>query len=84
MTAEPFAATIAAELRRTAERHPSVAAVHFHGRDYPYAEWDGYADRFARALLAAGLRKGDRLALLLPPVPQYLFCYLGAARVGVM
>src|SRR5215470_11636469 len=79
-----FAPTIAAELRRTAARHPSVPAFHFHGRDYSYAEWDAYADRFARALLAQGLRKGDRLVLLLPPIPQYLFCYLGAARIGVI
>src|SRR5262245_65243936 len=79
-----FAPTIAAELRRTALRHPGVAAFHFHGRDYSYAEWDAYADRFARALLAAGLRKGDRLVLLLPPIPEYLFCYLGAARIGVI
>lgn len=79
-----FAPTIAVELRRTAARHPRVAAFHFHGRDYSYAEWDAYADRFARALLAAGLRKGDRLVLLLPPIPEYLFCYLGAARIGAI
>jgi acyl-CoA synthetase (AMP-forming)/AMP-acid ligase II len=79
-----FADTIAGELRRTPARHPAVAAFHFHGRDYTYAEWDAYADRFARALLAAGLRKGDRLVLLLPPIPEYLFCYLGAARIGVI
>jgi acyl-CoA synthetase (AMP-forming)/AMP-acid ligase II len=79
-----FAPTIAAELRRTAQRHPTVAAFHFHGRDYTYADWDAYADRFASALLAAGLGKGDRLVLLLPPIPEYLFCYLGAARIGVI
>jgi acyl-CoA synthetase (AMP-forming)/AMP-acid ligase II len=79
-----FADTIAAELRRTAQCHPAVPAFHFHDRDYPYAEWDAEADRFARALLAAGCRKGDRLVLLLPPVPEYAFCYLGAARVGVI
>lgn len=79
-----FASTIAAELRRTAARHPDVAAFHFHGRDVTYADWDRYADRFARALLAAGLRRGDRLGLLLPPIPEYLLCYLGAARIGVL
>ena len=79
-----YASTIAAELRRTATRHASVAAIHFRDRDYSWAEWDAYADRFARGLLAAGLRKGDRIALLLPPIPEYLFCYLGAARIGVL
>ncbi|MGH7787169.1 MAG: class I adenylate-forming enzyme family protein [Candidatus Binatia bacterium] len=79
-----FADTVADELRRTAVRHPEVAAFHFHGRDRTYAEWDAAADRFARALLAAGLGAGDRIVLLLPPIPEYLFLYLGAARVGVI
>jgi len=79
-----FALTIAGELRRTAQRHPGVAAFHFRGHDITYADWDAYADRFARALLAAGVRKGDRIGLLLPAVPEYLLCYLGAARIGVL
>lgn len=76
--------SLAAALRRTAARHPDVAAVHFHGRDRTYAEWDAAADRFARGLLAAGVRRGDRVVLLLPPIPEYLFCYLGAARIGAI
>ena len=67
-----FAPTLAAELRRTAQRHPDVPAVHFHGRDHTYAEWDAAADRFARGLLAAGVRRGDRIVLLLPAIPDYL------------
>jgi len=76
--------TLSAALRRAATEHPSVIAIHFHGRDHSYATWDAAADRFARALLAAGVRRGDRLVLLLPPIPQYLFCYLGAARIGAI
>ena len=76
--------TLASTLRRTAAAHPAVAAVHFHGRDVTYAEWDAAADRFARGLLAAGVRRGDRMVLLLPPIPAYLFCYLGAARIGAI
>jgi len=81
---EGFAQTIGEELRRTAREHPNVAAFHFHGRDYTYAEWETYSRRFAGALLARGLRPGDRLGLLLPPIPEYMFCYLGAARIGVI
>jgi len=79
-----FASTIGAELVRTAARHSGVAAFHFHGRDITFADWEASSRRFARALLARGLRKGDRLALLLPSIPDYMFLYLGAARIGVM
>ena len=80
----PLAQTIGAELCRTAQLHPRVAAFEFHGRALTYQEWEEQSRRFARALLALGLRKGDRLALLLPTVPQYMVYYLGAARIGVI
>ncbi len=79
-----FATTIGAELTQTAARHPDVAAFHFHGRNFTYADWEEASRRFARALLARGLHKGDRLGLLLPPIPEYMFLYLGAARIGVI
>jgi acyl-CoA synthetase (AMP-forming)/AMP-acid ligase II len=80
----PFASTLGAELRRTAGLHPEVAAFHFHGRDIPYSEWERESRRFACALLSHGVKRGDRVALLLPPIPEYMFYYLGAARIGAI
>src|SRR5207253_1596454 len=38
--------------------------------------------RFANGLRAAGVRKGDRVALMLPNTPQFVVAFFGALRAG--
>src|SRR5688500_7022775 len=38
----------------------------------------------ARAMLAGGVRKGDRVAMLTSPRPEYLIVFLALARIGAM
>jgi fatty-acyl-CoA synthase len=40
--------------------------------------------RFGGALQALGLRKGDRVALILPTNDDFVLCFLGAIRAGVV
>jgi acyl-CoA synthetase (AMP-forming)/AMP-acid ligase II len=40
--------------------------------------------RFGGALQALGLRKGDRVALILPNNDDFVLCFLGAIRAGVV
>ena len=49
-----------------------------------YAELDRLADRFAAGLQSLGVRKGDRVALLLPNCPQFVIAFYGALRAGAV
>src|SRR5271165_3511453 len=40
--------------------------------------------RFGGALQALGLRKGDRVALILPQNYDFVLCFLGAIRAGIV
>jgi fatty-acyl-CoA synthase len=40
--------------------------------------------RFGGALQALGLRKGDRVALVLPSNDDFVLCFLGAIRAGIV
>ena len=79
-------------LRDTASRLPDAVATLFGGvvagrlLDAPltYAELDRLADRFAAGLQALGVRKGDRVALLLPNCPQFVIAFYGALRAGAV
>lgn len=49
--------------------------------------WTGGAfavevERWANALMAAGVKPGERVAMLVPPRPEFLFCFLATAMVG--
>ncbi len=48
-----------------------------------YAEVDRLADNFAAWLQSQGFGKGERIALMLPNVPQYPVAMLGAHRAGM-
>lgn len=49
-----------------------------------YAQLLDQANRFAAALHALGVRKGDRVALMLPNLPQFVIGFYGAARLGAI
>src|SRR5215211_7723921 len=71
-------------LARAARLYPDAPALLFYGRTMTYAELDRLATRFACALIDAGVQPGDRIVLVLPNVPQVVFCYYGALRVGAV
>jgi long-chain acyl-CoA synthetase len=69
-------------LEESAARHPDLPALRFASVRLNYAElWAG-AQRFAAALAELGLKKGDRVALMLPNCPQYVIAYYGTLRAG--
>jgi fatty-acyl-CoA synthase len=78
--------TIGANLRATARAHPDVdAVVSCHqDRRLTYAELDAEVDRVAKALLAGGLAKGDRLGIWSPNNVEWVLLQYATARVGVI
>ena len=59
-------------------------AVIFYGRKISYSELRDHVDRFATAMQALGVKKGDRVALLLLNSPQFIVAYFGALKAGAI
>lgn len=55
-------------LNQTAKRNPNRIAIVFGGAELTYGELKSLSERFASALSALGVRKGDRVAIGLPIV----------------
>ena len=51
---------------------------------YSYRELRDEVERFAGALAALGIGKGDRVIIYMPMVPQALVAMLGCARIGAV
>ena len=49
-----------------------------------YAQLDAASDRVAASLAAGGIRPGDRVALQLPNIPQFLMSYFGILKAGAV
>ncbi len=74
--------TLVDYLRETAVARPGSPAILFKGRSISNAELDRLSGRFAAWLRGVGVRKGDRVALLLPNSPQFLIAEFGAWKAG--
>jgi long-chain acyl-CoA synthetase len=61
---------------------PTATALWYKGRTLSWQELETASDAFAAALVAQGVRPGDRVALLLANCPQFLIAELGIWKAG--
>ena len=83
----PFAPderTVPAMLARQAERHRDKLLVSTGGVTWSFTQACDAASRFAGALDAAGIRAGDRVALICSNRIEFLQAFLGCAWLGAV
>ena len=69
-------------LARSADRFPDNAALNFQGYQITYRQLKEMTDRFAAALAAFGIGKGDRVAILLPNLIPCVAAYYAILQIG--
>jgi len=69
-------------IREWARHTPNGIALSFYGLDTTYRELNGMIDRMANGLIGLGLKKGDRVAILMENCPQFVISYFGVMRAG--
>lgn len=70
--------------RYWAEKRPHAEAVVFEQSRWTFAELADRVDACAKALLAHGIRPGDRVATLSPPHPDYYVTFLATVSIGAI
>ena len=71
-------------LTRNAKRKPRREALVDGQTRYSYAELDARVSRAANALLAKGVKKGDRLALMSTNTKEFVITFYAAMRLGLI
>ncbi len=76
-------------LEETAKRFPRKTAIIFPGafddeRKINYKRLDDESNRLANALIDMGVKKGDRVALLMPNCPQFVIGYYAVLKAGAI
>jgi long-chain acyl-CoA synthetase len=74
-------------LDESVERYPDNIAITFPGvfndeSMMSYKELDMASNKLANALVDIGVKKGDRVALLMPNCPQFVISYYAVLRAG--
>jgi len=71
-------------LTRTAQRFPDRTALIFMGKKITYRELEALVNRFAKVLTELGVKAGDKVAMLLPNMPQLVIANYAAFRIGAI
>lgn len=67
-----------------ADQYADRDAVVFRDERFTFKDLKSHADRMSARFYALGLRSGDHVALLLPNRPEFFWCWLGAAQMGLV
>ncbi len=76
--------TVSAGLARSARDFPHKTALNYMGARITYRDLDEMVNRFARALLDLGIREGDKVAAIMPNIPQVVIANMAALRIGAV
>jgi fatty-acyl-CoA synthase len=80
----PVSGTLGGLVDELAAAAPAAEAVVFRDERLAYAALKARADDFAKALLAVGVRRGDRVALLITNRMEWVVAAFGAAKIGAI
>ncbi len=69
-------------LENSTRKYPNNTAIYYFGTTLTYKQLHDLTLRFAGALQSLGLKKGDRVAIMLPNCPQFLIAFYGALKAG--
>lgn len=75
---------IAHNVERGARFFPDKTALIFEGKSFTYKGLDKMANRLANGLRGLGIERGDRVALFLPNIPEFVTSYLGILKIGAV
>lgn len=70
--------------RAAVARAARLPAIHYFDATLSYGEVDAQSDALACALLARGLQRGDRVALVLQNVPQFVIALVAIWKAGAI
>lgn len=73
---------LAVILRESARRDPDRVAIILDSFKFTYGQLDALSNQAASSLKAGGLRKGDRVGVMLPNVPQFPIAYFAILKAG--
>ncbi|MFQ3620239.1 MAG: AMP-binding protein [Spirochaetales bacterium] len=76
--------TLGELLQTIAQKYKRKEALIFEGTLISYQELEEQSNKVANALQGLGLRKGDRVAIMLPNIPEFVYTFFGVQKLGAI
>ncbi|ONH50281.1 long-chain-fatty-acid--CoA ligase [Frankia sp. CcI49] len=75
---------LAGILRESAKARPGSLLCQINETPFTYSQVDEISGRIATSLLGLGLEPGDKVAVQLPNLPQFVFTYFAVLKAGLV
>ncbi|MEH2327777.1 long-chain fatty acid--CoA ligase [Nostoc sp.] len=75
---------IAHHIERGFQLYPDKIALIFEEKSFTYKQLNQLVNRLANSLRGLGIKKGDRVVLFLPNIPEFIISYLGILKIGAV
>ena len=66
------------------ERNADKVFMRFNEEKITYAELDRFSNRCANGFLNLGIVKGDKVSIMLPNQPEFIYLWFGLAKIGAV
>ena len=71
-------------LEDTVRNHAERTALITERQRVTYGQLDRAVNAVAGLIKQSGVGKGDKVALMLPNIPEFVYCYFGALKIGAV
>jgi acyl-CoA synthetase (AMP-forming)/AMP-acid ligase II len=71
-------------LTQNARKYPELLAIECEGRSYTYRQFNEEVNQLAHGLMEQGVKKGDKLALMMKNSDHFVFTFFAAAKIGAV
>jgi long-chain acyl-CoA synthetase len=68
----------------SAEKYQDKSCLYYEGREITYEEASSLVKDIAKALIEMGIQPGERIGLILPNIPEFMFAYYAVLAAGAV
>ncbi|MCA1754921.1 MAG: AMP-binding protein [Spirochaeta sp.] len=76
--------TLVTLMSEAAHSYKKKTALLFEGREISYAQLDETTSKVAGGLEHLGIKEGDRVAIMLPNIPEFVYAFFGIQKLGAV
>jgi len=69
-------------LTKASQTHPKKTAIAYAEQNITYMQLETLSNQFANALAKLSVKKGDRVAVFLPNIPEFIIAFFGILKAG--
>jgi long-chain acyl-CoA synthetase len=71
-------------LEETVKAYRKKSALFFEGKEISFEQLDENVNRLANGLRKLGIQKGDRVAMMLPNIPEFVYSFFALQKLGAI